>query len=58
MFAEGLATVMPTNSSVEGNFSLMSYRRNYYCLGLTDFSLEGVMYAKQYKALQKVLASL
>eukprot|EP00171_Calliarthron_tuberculosum_P000595 IDg595t1 len=51
-FAAGIATVMPTTSRVEGDFSLMGYRRNEYCSGLTDFSLEGVMHAKQYDALQ------
>ena len=58
MFAAGLATVIFTTSRVEGDFSLMSYRCNSYCSGLTDFSLEGVMYANKYKALQKVAASL
>ena len=56
MFAAGLTTVTPTTSCVEGEFSLMSYRCNSQCSGLTDFSLEGVMYAKQYKALHKVKA--
>ena len=58
MFVAGLATMMPTTSRVEGDFSLMSYRRNSYCAGLTDFPLEGVMYAKQYKALQQAAARL
>ena len=35
MFVEGLATMMPTTSRVESDFSLMSYRRNSYCAGLT-----------------------
>ena len=58
MFMEGLMKVMPTTSRVEGDFSLMSYHHNSYFLGLTDFSLEGIMYANQYKALQKVAAPL
>ena len=41
LFAAGLATVMPTTSRVEGDFSLMCYRRNIYASGLTDFALEG-----------------
>ena len=58
LFAAGLATVMPTTSRVEGDFSLMGYRRNSYCSGLTDYSLEGVLYAKQYQDLQKVATLL
>ena len=58
MFADGLAALIPTTSCIEGDFSLMSYCRNSYCSGLTDFSLEGVMYANQSKDLQKVAASL
>ena len=52
LFAAGLATVMPTTSRVEGDFSLMCYRRNIYASGLTDFALEGSIYAKQYDDLQ------
>lgn len=57
-FAAGLATVMPTTSRVEGDFSLMKYRHNTYCAVLTDFALEGVMYAKQYNMLQDVANAL
>jgi hypothetical protein len=57
-FSAGLATVMPTTSRVEGDFSLMNYRRNSYCSAMTDFSLEGVMYSKQYDALQHVATRL
>ena len=56
--AASLATVMHTTSRIEGDFSVISYRRNSYCSGLTDFSFEVVMYAKQYKALQKVVVYL
>jgi hypothetical protein len=58
MFSAGLVTVMPTTSRIEGDFSLMTYRRNSYCSALTDFALEGVMYAKQFQALQRVAALL
>jgi hypothetical protein len=58
MFASGIATVIPTTSRVEGDFSLMGYRRNDHCSGLTDFSLEGVMRAKQYDALQEAAKHL
>ena len=58
LFSAGLATLMPTTSRVEGDFSLMGYRRNYYCSGMTDFALEGVMYAKQLFDLRKAAAQL
>ena len=57
-FAAGLATVMPTTSRVEGDFSLMCYRRDSYSSGLTDFALEGAVYAKQYDDLQVAASKL
>jgi hypothetical protein len=57
-FAAGIATVMPTTSRVEGDFSLMNYRRNEYCANLTDISLEGVMHSKQYPDLLKDVLDL
>jgi hypothetical protein len=57
-FSAGLATAMPTTSRVEGDFSPMNSRRNSYCSAMTDFSLEGVMYSKQYDALQRVAPRL
>ncbi len=50
IFATSIATVMPTTSRVEGDFSLMSRRRDEHCTALTDFSLEGVMHENQYMA--------
>ena len=58
LFSAGLAMQMPTTSRVEGDFSLMGYLRNYYCLGMTDFALEGVMYAKQLFDLRKAAAQI
>jgi hypothetical protein len=58
LFAAGLATVMPTTSRVEGDFSLMCYLRNIYASGLTDFALEGSIYAKQYDDLQVAASKL
>jgi hypothetical protein len=58
LFAAGLATVMPTTSRVKGDFSLMSYRRKIYASGLTDFALEGSIYAKQYDDLQVAASKL
>ena len=58
LFSAGLATLMPTSIRVEGNFSSMGYRRNYYCSGMTNFALERVMYAKQFFDLRKAAAQL
>jgi hypothetical protein len=57
-FAADIASVMPTTSRVEGDFSLMNYRRNEYCANPTDFSLEGVMHSKQYPDLLKAALDL
>ena len=58
LFSAGLATLMPTSIRVEGNFSSTGYRRNYYCSGMTNFALEGVMYAKQFFELLKSAVQL
>jgi len=47
LFVAGLATVMPTTSLVEGDFSLIHYRRNEHSSALSDIALEGVLHAKQ-----------
>lgn len=57
-FISGIATVMPTTSRVEGDFSLMNYRRDEHCAALTDYSLEGVMHAKQYQCILEAARSL
>ena len=43
LFSAGLATLITTTSRVEGDLSLVGYCHNYYCLGMTDFALKGVM---------------
>ena len=58
LFSAGLATMMPTMSRVEGYFSIMGYRRNSYCSGMTEFALKGVMYAKQLFDLRKAVVQL
>ena len=57
-FCAGLATVMPTTSRVEGDFSLVNYRRNDHCSNLSDFALEGVMHSHQLRELQNAVANL
>ena len=52
-FAGGLASVLPTTARVEGDFSIMGYRRDDNCANLSIFSLEGVLHSKQYTKLKK-----
>lgn len=54
-FAAGLATVMPTTSRVEADFSLINYRKDEFCTGLSDFSLEGVLFSRQRAELEAYL---
>ena len=58
MFCVGLATVMPTTSRVEGDFSLVNYRKNDHCSNLSDFALEGVMHSHQLRELQNAVDNL
>jgi hypothetical protein len=50
-FCGGLATVFPNTAPVEADFSVIGWEKNDYRQGLTDFSLEGILQAKQYKRL-------
>ena len=52
-FCCGIATVIPTTSCVEGDFSLMHYRKDDHCARLSEFSLEGCLHAKQFQSLKK-----
>ena len=57
-FCGGLATTFPLTATVESDFSVLGWEKNSCRTSLTDFSLEGVLYCKQYKqllALQKTL---
>ena len=58
LFSAGLATLMPKMSRVEGDFSIVGYRRNSYCLEITKFALKGVMYDKQLFDLRKAVVQI
>ena len=58
MFAAGLASVMPTTSRVEGDFSFINYRKDEYNAALSDFSLEGVLFARQFNDLEAYLHAI
>ena len=54
-FAGGLATVFPGTSNVESDFSILKWSKDEFSMALTDFSLEGVLHAKQFERLQQLL---
>ena len=53
-FCGGLATTFPGTSSVESDFSILKWEKDIHRMSLTDFSLEGVMHARQFKRLQEL----
>jgi hypothetical protein len=53
-FCGGLATVFPGTATVESDFSVLKYAKNDYRTALTDFSLEGILHAKQFRMLQAI----
>lgn len=54
MFCAGLASTLPGTSSVQRDFSILKWEKDIQRMSLTDFSLEGVMHARQFKLLQKL----
>ncbi|PTQ41741.1 hypothetical protein MARPO_0033s0135, partial [Marchantia polymorpha] len=54
MFCGGLASTFPGTSSVERDFCILKWEKDIHRMSLTDFSLEGVMHARQFKLLQKL----
>ena len=54
MLCGGLASNFPGKSSVESDFSLLKWEKDIHRMSLTDFSLEGVMHARQFKLLQNL----
>ena len=54
-FAAGMASLMATTSRVEADFSFINYRKDEYNSALSDYSLEGVLYARQLKELEALV---
>ena len=52
-FVGGLATVFPGTSSVESDFSILKWSKDEFSMSLTNFSLEGVLHAKQFSILRQ-----
>ena len=53
-FCCGLTTVFPDNATVESDFSIVKYVKNDFRTSFTDFSLEGILHAKQFRLLQAI----
>ena len=56
-FVGGLASVFPGTSTVEADFSVIGWEKNEYRTTLTNFSLEGILYCKQYDQLKDISKS-
>jgi hypothetical protein len=53
-FSSGLATIYPGTTRVESDFSILGWEKDEYRSALMNFSLEGIMREKQFKALQSI----
>jgi hypothetical protein len=53
-FAGGLATIFPGTATVESNFSVIGWEKDIYRRALTDFSLEGLLHARQFDRLRRL----
>lgn len=56
-FVGGLASMFPNTATVESDFSLIGFEKNVYRQSLTDFSLEGILHAKQFDTLRALSAN-
>ncbi|KAI9908607.1 hypothetical protein PsorP6_016339 [Peronosclerospora sorghi] len=55
-FLGGLDPMLPNTATVESDFSLIGYEKDEYRNSLTDFSLEGILHAKQLDTLRALLS--
>ena len=56
MFAGGIASMLPNTATVESDFSVIGAEKNMFRQSLTDFSLEGILHAKQFESLRSLSA--
>jgi hypothetical protein len=54
LFSGGLASMFPNTATVESDFSVIGVEKNVYRESLTDFSLEGILHAKQFNSLRSL----
>jgi len=57
-FCGDLASTFPNTATVENDFSVLGWEKDDYRRSITDFSLEGVMHSKQFKALRELVGRL
>ncbi|KAG7363922.1 hypothetical protein IV203_037124 [Nitzschia inconspicua] len=55
MFCGAIASIMPSTSSVESDFSLINWTKDSNSQSLSDFSLESILHCKQYKKLRDLM---
>ena len=53
-FSGGFATAFPGTSTVESDFSIVKWEKDVGRVSLTDFSLEGILHAKQFKRMRSI----
>jgi hypothetical protein len=53
-FSGGLATIFPGNATVESDFSVIGWEKDSYRNAQTDFSLEGLLHARQFDRLRRL----
>lgn len=53
-FCGGLASAFPNTATVESDFSVIGWEKDECRTSLTDFSLEGILHAKQYQCLKNL----
>lgn len=58
LFSFIIALVMPTTSRVEADISFITWRKDEIFSVLSDFLLEGVLFARQRKGLDALLGAL
>ena len=50
-FCGGMASIFPNTATVESDFSILGWEKDEYRKSLTDLSLEGIIYCKQFELL-------
>jgi hypothetical protein len=53
-FAGGLATIFLGTATVESDFSVIGWKKDIYRSAVTDFSLEGLLNARQFDRLRRL----
>ena len=57
-FLGGLGTVFPGTLSVKADFYLLEWSKDDFSVALINFSLEGILHAKQFQLLQNLYTNL